>query len=118
MAPSGLVEAVKSAARPRRAPPPLKRVLLGESLVLFVRALRLLGSARTGSYFASAPLIAGVLSVVVLRESPNARLVDSFVLVGLAGVLMARESHAHEHTHGDSIHSHWHRPDGDHRHRH
>jgi drug/metabolite transporter (DMT)-like permease len=93
-------------------------VSYGLSLVLFVRALRLLGSARTGSYFASAPLIAGVLSVVVLREPLNARLVGSFVLVGLAGLLMARESHAHEHTHGDSIHSHWHWPDADHRHRH
>jgi drug/metabolite transporter (DMT)-like permease len=90
----------------------------GLSLVLFIRALRLLGSARTGSYFASAPLIAGALSVALFRESPSLRLVCAFVLVGLAAVLMATESHTHEHVHGDMVHSHWHWPDQEHRHGH
>lgn len=93
-------------------------VSYGLSLVLFVRALRLLGSARTGSYFASAPLIAGVLSVALFREAPNIRLVGAFVLVGLAGVLMATETHTHEHIHEDTVHSHWHWPDEEHRHEH
>jgi len=93
-------------------------VSYGLSLVLFIRALQLLGSARTGSYFASAPLIAGVLSVVLFRESPSPRLVVAFALVGVAAVLMATETHAHEHTHGDTVHSHWHWPDRAHRHVH
>jgi drug/metabolite transporter (DMT)-like permease len=93
-------------------------VSYGLSLVLFIRALRLLGSARTGSYFASAPLIAGVLSVALFREPPSLRLVAAFVLVGLAALLMATETHAHEHTHGGVAHSHWHWPDQEHRHAH
>lgn len=93
-------------------------VSYGLSLVLFIRALRLLGSARTGSYFASAPLIAGVLSVALFRESPSLRLVSAFVLVGLAAVLMATETHTHEHVHGDVVHSHRHWPDQAHRHGH
>ncbi len=90
----------------------------GLSLVLFIHSLRLLGSARTGSYFASAPLMAAVFSVLLFRESLTLRLGGAFVLVGLAGALMVSESHAHEHAHDDLMHSHWHWPDEDHRHQH
>ncbi|GAB4262877.1 MAG: DMT family transporter [Thermoleophilia bacterium] len=93
-------------------------VSYGLSLVLFVHALRVLGSARTGSYFASAPLIAGVLSVVAFREPVEVRLVVAFCLVGVAALLMVAETHTHGHAHGEVVHSHWHWPDQDHRHTH
>src|SRR5262249_13605195 len=40
----------------------------GVSLVLFVLALRHLGSARTGAYFSTAPFVGAVVSILVLRE--------------------------------------------------
>jgi drug/metabolite transporter (DMT)-like permease len=96
----------------------LGAVSYGLSLVLFVRALRLLGSARTGAYFASAPLVAALLSLAIFVERPGLRLLGAFVLVVVATVLMVTERHAHEHVHGDVTHSHSHWPDQEHRHTH
>ena len=44
----------------------------GISLVLFVVALRNLGTARTGAYFSVAPFFGAALALLVLRESPSA----------------------------------------------
>src|SRR5919199_3259559 len=43
----------------------------GVSLVLFVLALRHLGTARTGAYFSSAPFVGAALSLAVFRERPT-----------------------------------------------
>ncbi len=96
----------------------LGAVSYGLGLVLFIGSLRILGSARTGSYFATAPLIAAVLSVVLFRQAPPLRLAGAFIAVGLAVALMVTESHSHEHSHGAEVHSHWHWPDQGHRHEH
>ena len=84
----------------------LGAVSYGLSLVLFVRALRLLGVARTGAYFASAPLVAALLSLAMFLERPGWRLLMAFALVALGTVLMITERHAHEHVHGQVVHSH------------
>jgi drug/metabolite transporter (DMT)-like permease len=96
----------------------LGAVSYGLSLVLFVRALRLLGSARTGAYFASAPLAAAVLSLVIFAQRPGWRLLGAFALVVLATALMITERHVHEHAHGEVVHGHSHWPDEEHRHAH
>src|SRR5688572_24999756 len=44
----------------------------GISLVLFVVALRNLGTARTGAYFSVAPFFGAALALLVLSESPSA----------------------------------------------
>ena len=54
----------------------------GVSLVLFVLALRYVGSARTGAYFSLAPFFGAVLSTVLLREPLSPALL-------VAGALMA-----------------------------
>ena len=96
----------------------LGAVSYGLSLVLFVQALRLLGSARTGAYFSSAPMVAAVLSLIIFPQPPGWRLLVAFVLVVAATVLMVSERHAHEHKHGELVHSHSHWPDQEHRHAH
>jgi drug/metabolite transporter (DMT)-like permease len=96
----------------------LGAVSYGLSLVLFVYALRLLGSARTGAYFSSAPVIAAVLSLAIFPAGPGWRLLVAFALVVAATVLMVSERHAHEHVHGEIVHSHSHWPDQEHRHTH
>jgi drug/metabolite transporter (DMT)-like permease len=78
----------------------LGAVSYGLSLVLFVYALRLLGSARTGAYFSSAPVLGAVLSLAIFAEPPGWRLLVAFLLVILATVLMVSERHAHEHAMG------------------
>lgn len=40
----------------------------GVSLALYVRALRDLGTARTGAYFSLAPFIGAALGIIVWRE--------------------------------------------------
>lgn len=96
----------------------LGAVSYGLSLVLFVYALRMLGSARTGAYFSSAPVIAAVLSLAIFVEQPGWRLLVAFLLVVVATVLMVSERHVHEHAHGELVHTHSHWPDQEHRHAH
>jgi drug/metabolite transporter (DMT)-like permease len=90
----------------------------GLSLVFFVLALRNLGTARTGAYFAIAPFFGGLLAVLLFGDTMTLRL-------GIAGALMAvglwlhlRERHEHEHAHDAVGHAHAHRHDVHHQHSH
>ena len=103
---------------PAMAAAALGAVSYGLSLVLFVFALRVLGSARTGTYFSSAPVLAALLSLLLFNERPGWRLVVAFALVVVGTVLMAIERHVHQHAHGSLTHSHAHWPDEQHRHSH
>lgn len=85
----------------------------GVSLVLFIIALREVGTARAGAYFSTAPFAGAVLALV---------LGDPFTWqLGAAGGLMAvgvflhlTEAHDHEHTHAETTHTHRHRHDDGH----
>jgi len=89
----------------------------GASLVLFVLALRDIGAARTGAYFASAPFL-GALLAVALGEPASGRLIfaGGMMLVGIW--LHLTERHAHDHVHESLVHTHRHRHDIHHRHDH
>ena len=90
----------------------------GVSLVLFVLALRDIGAARTGAYFASAPFIGAILAVAVLGEPVTAQLLLAGALM-LAGLwLHLTERHSHEHEHMLLTHDHRHHHDIHHRHDH
>jgi drug/metabolite transporter (DMT)-like permease len=90
----------------------------GVSLVLFIIALRHLGTARTGAYFSVAPFFGAALAIGVLGE-------ETTMLFWVAGALMAlgvwlhvSERHEHEHTHDPMEHSHPHTHDAHHQHAH
>ncbi|NLH82081.1 MAG: DMT family transporter [Phyllobacteriaceae bacterium] len=109
------------------AMPPLGRSALagllgffavGVSLVLFIRALRHLGSARTGAYFSLAPFIGAVLSVVVLDEPLTPKLGLAAVLMGVGLWLHLSERHEHVHAHETIEHDHPHTHDEHHTHDH
>jgi drug/metabolite transporter (DMT)-like permease len=90
----------------------------GLSLVLFVIALRHLGTARTGAYFSVAPFFGAALAFAVLPESASTAF---WVAAGLmaAGVwLHVSERHEHTHVHEQLKHSHEHVHDEHHRHAH
>jgi drug/metabolite transporter (DMT)-like permease len=80
----------------------------GISLVLFVRGLRALGTARTGAYFSVAPFFGAVLAVLVLGERVNPPLVAAAVLMGIGVWLHLSERHEHRHAHEPLDHAHEH----------
>ncbi len=63
----------------------------GLSIALFVLALRKLGSARTGAYFATAPFIGALAAVLVLGERVTAQLSVAGCLIGAGVWLYATE---------------------------
>jgi drug/metabolite transporter (DMT)-like permease len=90
----------------------------GVSLVLFIRALRDLGAARTGAYFSTAPFLGAVASVVALGEPFTTRVAAAGACMGLGVWLHVSERHGHEHGHEVLAHDHLHRHDEHHRHPH
>ncbi|MEP7068790.1 MAG: EamA family transporter [Usitatibacter sp.] len=90
----------------------------GLSLVLFVVALRGLGTARTGAYFSVAPFVGALLSIVVLGEAPVLQFWIASAFMGLGVWLHLTERHGHEHGHELLTHRHEHLHDTHHRHSH
>ena len=90
----------------------------GISLVLFIFALRHLGSARTGAHFSTAPFIGAALSMLVLNEPFTIVFALALLLMVIATWLVLTEQHGHGHTHEYMAHSHKHVHDEHHQHEH
>ncbi len=90
----------------------------GVSLVLFVLALRQLGTARTGAYFSTAPFVGAVVSLAIFRERPTAALLAASALMGVGVWLHVSERHVHDHAHEELEHEHSHVHDAHHQHLH
>src|SRR5262245_8665959 len=88
----------------------------GLSLVLFVLALRHIGTARTGAYFSLAPFVGASVSLLLLREPVGAFFFIAAALMGAGVWLHLTERHEHEHHHGRLEHAHRHVHDEHHRH--
>jgi drug/metabolite transporter (DMT)-like permease len=91
---------------------------IGLSLVLFILALRYLGTARTGAYFSLAPFIGALLAVALLNEPLTTRLLAAGILMGIGLWLHLSERHDHEHEHQAIEHEHAHVHDEHHQHSH
>lgn len=90
----------------------------GGSLVLFIIALRHLGAARTGAYFAIAPFIGAAFAVVAMGE-PLKWPVAAAALLMLTGVsVLFGERHEHLHVHEPLTHGGVHVHDPHHAHLH
>ncbi len=89
----------------------------GLSLVLFVLALRHLGTARTGAYFSTAPFIGAAISML-LGERPDAMFWTASALMAVGIWLHLTEKHSHLHTHQQMAHTHSHWHDIHHQHKH
>lgn len=90
----------------------------GCSLVLFVLALRHIGTARTGAYFSLAPFVGATVSVLLLGEPVETRFLMAAALMGFGVWLHLTERHVHEHTHERMEHTHRHVHDEHHQHEH
>ena len=67
----------------------------GVSLVLFVYALRHLGTARTGAYFSTAPFLGAIAALVLLREPLTFQLLAAGLLMAVGVWLHLTEHHDH-----------------------
>lgn len=90
----------------------------GLSLMLFLLALRHLGTARTGAYFSTAPFVGAILSVLLWREPVTLPLLLAGGLMSFGVWLHLTERHDHQHTHAPLAHSHRHTHDAHHQHSH
>jgi drug/metabolite transporter (DMT)-like permease len=90
----------------------------GVSLVLFVRALRDLGAARTGAYFSTAPFLGALASMVILREPLTMGLAVGGGFMAAGVWLHVSEHHEHDHVHAALRHDHAHEHDAHHQHAH
>lgn len=90
----------------------------GLSLVLFVRALRDLGTARTGAYFSMAPFAGAAMAFAIGQGQFDWRFCAAGILM-LSGVwLHVTERHEHFHVHEVQEHDHLHVHDEHHQHEH
>ncbi|MEO8480544.1 MAG: EamA family transporter, partial [Gemmatimonadota bacterium] len=93
-------------------------VSFGLSIVLFVRGLRRLGVAQTGTLFALAPGFAALLSWAILREPLQPWGVFALVTMTAGALFLAGDHHGHEHVHEGIEHDHSHEHDAHHDHEH
>lgn len=85
----------------------------GVSLVLFIVALRHVGTARAGAYFSVAPFFGAVVALS-LGEPLTIPLLVAAALMAFGVWLHLSERHEHEHAHAAVTHDHWHRHDDGH----
>jgi hypothetical protein len=90
----------------------------GLSLVLFVVALRNLGTARTGAYFSVAPLFGVAIALAIGPHVVPWTFWPAVVLMTCGVWLHLRERHEHLHVHVPTTHEHPHVHDDHHRHDH
>ncbi len=90
----------------------------GLSLVLFVLALRHLGTARTSAYFATAPLLGAIAAIITLGEPVTVQLLAAGAVMAVGVWLHLTERHEHEHIHEPMAHSHPHVHNEHHQHKH
>jgi len=90
----------------------------GVSLVLFVYALRGLGTSRTGAYFSTAPFVGAAIAILFFNDETSVLFWVAAVLMGIGVWLHLTEYHEHEHLHDELAHSHSHLHDEHHKHKH
>jgi drug/metabolite transporter (DMT)-like permease len=118
------VAAALALGAPPPGPTPLALAALlgffgvGVSLVLFILALRHLGTARTGAYFSLAPFIGALAAIGLLHEATTPKLAVAGLLMAAGVWLHLCERHEHEHEHDALEHAHAHKHDEHHRHGH
>jgi len=90
----------------------------GISLVLFVLALRHIGTARTGAYFAIAPFVGASIAILLFKEPITTNLLIAAGLMSIGVWFHLSEQHSHEHIHAEIEHEHSHIHDLHHQHKH
>lgn len=90
----------------------------GVSLVLYVLAMRSLGTARTGAYFSLAPFVGAAGGLLFWHDPVTPLFFAAAALMAVGLWLHLTERHEHPHAHEPMRHSHRHVHDEHHRHQH
>ncbi|HEX3029157.1 MAG TPA: EamA family transporter, partial [Clostridia bacterium] len=91
----------------------------GLSIVLFVMAMRSLGSARTSAFFGTAPFIGAILSFLIYGTLPDTMFLIALPILIFGAAMLLKDVLDHSHIHGPVIHEHRHtHTDGHHYHAH
>jgi len=86
----------------------------GLSIVLFIRAMRELGAARTSALFGTAPFVGAGLSLIFFRESQGWLFFFSLPIMMIGAAFLLKEDHEHLHKHETMEHEHRHKHDDSH----
>jgi drug/metabolite transporter (DMT)-like permease len=86
----------------------------GLSLVFFIKALKDLGSSRTGAIFSLGPFVGAVFSLIVLKEWLGWAMFPAAGLMIIGVYLIWMERHSHRHFHPSQSHVHVHNHDDGH----
>ncbi len=89
-------------------------VSYGLSIMLFVRAMRTLGAARTSALFGVAPFAGALLSLALFRDAFSIPALLALPLMAGGAFLLIGEDHSHRHTHDELEHDHLHSHDDQH----
>ena len=90
----------------------------GISLVLFIMALRDLGTARTSAYFSVAPFFGAGLALYIFGAPAGPAFWAAGALMAIGVWLHVTERHEHDHVHEPLTHAHEHVHDPHHEHAH
>jgi drug/metabolite transporter (DMT)-like permease len=90
----------------------------GVSLVLFVLAMRSLGTARTGAYFSLAPFVGAAGGLLLWHDRVTPLFFAAATLMAFGLWLHLTERHEHFHSHEPLTHTHRHEHDEHHQHEH
>lgn len=80
----------------------------GFSIVLFVLAMRNMGSARTSALFGTAPFIGIILSFLLYNDKPNVMFITALIVMVIGTAVLLKEKHSHRHLHQYLVHEHKH----------
>ncbi len=83
-------------------------VSYGLSIYFYVLAQRELGAARTSAYYAVAPFIGVLFSVLIFGQSFNASFVLALLMMIAGAYFAGAERHKHSHVHAATTHEHRH----------
>ncbi|MEA4890097.1 MAG: DMT family transporter [Clostridiaceae bacterium] len=83
----------------------------GLSIYFYIRAQRELGAARTSAYYAVAPFVGVLLSMIIFDRSPSVPFLAALAIMIAGACLAAGEYHKHRHIHESITHEHRHSHD-------
>jgi drug/metabolite transporter (DMT)-like permease len=94
-------------------------VAYGLSIYFYILAQRTLGAARTSAYYAVAPFIGVLLSILIFGQKLTGSFIAASVTMVIGAYFAAVEYHRHSHLHEAIFHEHRHsHQDGHHSHKH
>lgn len=76
------------------------------SIILFISALKKIGTIKTSILFSTSPFIAAIFSLIFLDESIGLYGYIIIILTFIGILLITTDEHAHLHSHGVLVHTH------------